>query len=139
MKVLVAVEPEVPALSETEKLNAWFEEKYEEELQFSPIGMTFLGRKDRYDEIDDLSEAAENEVLAWKAASVEEMKTSFDYEALSNDAKTSFDLWAYQYETALAASKFQRHGYLFDQMNGLQSFLPTFLISFHNVESVEDM
>ena len=38
-----------------EALNAWFEEKYEEELQMSPIQLTFLGRKDQYDKIDDLS------------------------------------------------------------------------------------
>src|SRR5690606_3035489 len=31
--------------SETERLNAWFDAKYEEQLQFSPIQMTFLGRK----------------------------------------------------------------------------------------------
>jgi len=44
--------------SETEKLNAWFEIKYEEELMMSPLSLTFQGRKDRYSEIDDMSEAA---------------------------------------------------------------------------------
>jgi hypothetical protein len=43
--------------SETEKLNAWFEVKYEEELMMSPLSLTFQGRKDRYNEIDDMSEA----------------------------------------------------------------------------------
>ena len=32
------------ATSEDARINAWFERKYEEQLQFSPIQMTFLGR-----------------------------------------------------------------------------------------------
>ena len=43
---------EQTAQLETERLNQWFEEKYEEQLQQSPIQMTFLGRKDRNGDID---------------------------------------------------------------------------------------
>ena len=49
---------EQTAQSETERLNQWFEEKYEQQLQQSPIQMTFLGRKDRYGDIDDWEKAA---------------------------------------------------------------------------------
>ena len=35
--------------TESERLNAWFEERYEEQLQQSPIQLTFIGRKERYD------------------------------------------------------------------------------------------
>ena len=41
--------------TEDARLNAWFERKYEEQLQFSPIQMTMLGRKDLYAKIDDMS------------------------------------------------------------------------------------
>ena len=125
--------------TETEKLNEWFEVKYEEELMMSPIGLTFIGRKERYDEIDDMSEAAADKDLNWKRQSVEEMKSTFDYEALSDDAKISYDLWEYQYTEALEDKKYRRHGYVFHQMNGVHSFLPTFMMSFHKVESLEDM
>jgi hypothetical protein len=43
--------------AESARLNAWFEKKYEEQLQFSPIQLTMLGRKELYDQIDDMSEA----------------------------------------------------------------------------------
>ena len=43
------------ALSESERLNQWFETKYEEQLQMSPLQMTFLGRKDKQDQIDDVT------------------------------------------------------------------------------------
>ena len=60
----------VPQQSETERLNQWFETKYEEQLQQSPLQMTFLGRKDKYDQVDDTSIAAEDAQLAWLAATV---------------------------------------------------------------------
>jgi len=45
--------------SESDELNEWFEHHYEMELMMSPMSLTSLGRKDRYGEIDDMSEAAE--------------------------------------------------------------------------------
>ena len=33
--------------NETERLNKWFEAKYEEQLQMSPLQLTFLGRKEK--------------------------------------------------------------------------------------------
>ena len=125
--------------SETEKLNDWFEVKYEEEIMMSPIGLTFLGRKERYAEIDDMSEAAEDVKLKWKKKTVEEMESSFDYAALTDDAKLSYDLWKYQYEEAAAEVPFRGNDYIFNQMQGVHTFFATLLVSFHKVESFEDM
>ena len=126
------------ATSEDARLNAWFERKYEEELQFSPIQMTFLGRKDRYSEIDDMSREAADRQLAWREAAVEEMRSTFDYDALSDASKLSWDLYEYQLDAAKAAHPFADHGYPFEQMGGMQSQLPTFMINFHTVEEESD-
>ena len=82
------------------RLNAWFERKYEEQLQFSPIQMTMLGRKDLYSKLDDMSREGAAQQLAWQVAAVEEMKSSFDYDALGDDARLSWDLFVYQLEAA---------------------------------------
>ena len=124
--------------AETERLNQWFEKKYEEQLQFSPIQLTFQGRKDRYGEFDDMSEKAALDQVAWKKASVEEMEKTFDYAKLSDEAKLSYDLWKLQYENARDGIPFLGDGYAFDQMNGAQSFLPTLLINFHKVDDESD-
>ncbi|KIQ96923.1 DUF885 domain-containing protein [Lysobacter sp. A03] len=126
------------APSEDARLNAWFERKYEEQLQFSPIQMTFLGRKDRYSEIDDMSRAAGERQLAWQIAALEEMQSTFDYDALGDDAQLSWDLFAYQVEQSRAGHRFVDHQYPFEQMGGMQSQLPTFLINFHKVEDESD-
>ena len=125
--------------SETAKLNMWFDEKYEEQVLMSPMQLTFLGRKERYDEVDDMSEAAEDKQLAWRAASVAEMKSTFNYHKLSAEAQISYDIWEYQYTQAKAGVPFRHNGYVFEQMGGPQAFIPTFMISFHRVENESDM
>lgn len=127
------------AQSETERLNQWFEEKYEESLQASPLLMTFLGRKDRYDEFDDFTEEFEKQQLQWQADTVAELKSNFDYDKLDEDAKISYDLWIYQYEVAKANEPFTRRGYVFHQMSGIQAFLPSFMVNFHKVTEASDM
>ncbi|MET0656092.1 MAG: DUF885 domain-containing protein [Pseudoxanthomonas sp.] len=124
--------------TETAKLNQWFEKKYEEQLRFSPLQLTFQGRKELYDQLDDMSEKAQLDQVAWQKASVEEMEKTFDYARLSDEAKFSYDLWKLQYENARDGVPFLGEGYAFDQMNGAQSFLPTVLISFHKVDEESD-
>lgn len=128
----------IDTAAETERLNAWFEEKYEERLLQSPLQLTFLGRRERQDELDDMSEQAALDQLAWQAATVEELTANFDYDALTDEARLSWDLWVLQYENARAGIEFLRNGYVFDQMSGPQSFLPTILINFHRVETEAD-
>ena len=120
-------------------LNDWFDVKYEETLQRSPVMLTFLGRKDKNDQIDCFTRACGDENLALQKAAVEEMKAKFNYDDLSDADKLSWDLFEYQYEQAAEAAKYRYNGFVYDQMNGPQGFIPQFLISFHNVEDASDM
>ena len=125
--------------AETTRLNEWFAARWEEQLDFSPIQKTFLGRKDDYDKIDDLSESADDEQLAWRRRTTAELQESFDYERLTDEAKMSYDVWVYELERAERALPFRRHNYVFTQMQGAQVFLPQFLIAFHKVDEPSDM
>lgn len=123
----------------TVTLTQWLDEQYETELQFSPIELTFLGRKERNDELDAFTLEAFAEQLAWKTESVAQMKELFDPEQLTDDELLSFDLWAYQLQRMQESEAFFYDGLVFDQMNGVQSFVPTFLINFHRVDNADDM
>ncbi|GJL95156.1 MAG: hypothetical protein DHS20C05_15610 [Hyphococcus sp.] len=125
--------------AETEKLNQWFADRWEEELDFSPTFKTYLGRDDDKDKIDDASEAAEDAQLAWRREKAAELKTTIDYDLLTPEAKTSYDIWLFQLEQAEASLPFRRRGYVFHQMSGPHSSLPNFLINFHKVATAEDM
>jgi uncharacterized protein (DUF885 family) len=122
---------------ETARINAWFEKKFEEQLAFSPIRQTFLGRKSGA--IDDMSIAGQDKVVAWQRASVAEMRKSFDYAKLSPEAQTSYDTWIYQLEQTEAALPFRTNAYVFDQMSAIHAFFPQLLIAFHRVDGASDM
>lgn len=124
--------------AESARLNAWFETQYEEQLKFSPIQLSFLGRKDLNDQLDDMSEAGARRQEAWMAASVKAMESGFDYAKLDPETQLSWDLWKRQFEDARDGLAFLGNFYQFDQMNGAQSFLPTFLINFHKVDDEKD-
>ena len=125
--------------AETARINEWFEAQFEEQLAFSPMQQTFLGRKPNNDKIDDMSIPARDARLAWRRASVAEMKATFDYEELTPEAQTSYDLWAYQLARAEAALPFRTNAYIFHQMSGLHTMFPQFLIVFHPVDDASDM
>ncbi|WP_249041063.1 DUF885 domain-containing protein [Marilutibacter maris] len=123
---------------ESRRLNEWFDAQYEEQLRFSPIQLTFLGRKELNDQIDDLSEAGARKRVAWMEASVKEMESTFDYDRLDPETRLSWDLWKHQYEDARDGLPFLVDGYPFDQMNGAQNILPMFMINFHKVDDESD-
>lgn len=138
--VEAAAEPTAEEIAaETERLNTWFEEKFEAEVLESPIQLTFLGRDERQGEIDDFSEAGLDAQLERSRANLAELTSSFDYNKLSPDAKISYDIWVYQAERAEAADEFRYNAYVFEQMQSIHSFFPQLLIAFHKVVDGEDM
>lgn len=123
--------------AETDRINEWFEAKFEEQLAFSPLRQTYLGRAT--DEIDDFSIEAFDEQLEWQRASVAEMKDSFDYDLLTDEARMSYDVWEYQLRQAEAALPYRFHGYVFDQFSAVHALFPSMLITFHTVDGPDAM
>jgi uncharacterized protein (DUF885 family) len=125
---------------ETTRLNAWFAARWQEQLNFSPMQKTILGIKDdQYDDIDDFSERAADEQLAWYRKATAELKGGFNYERLTPEGKMSYDIWTYQLEAAERGVPFRRRGYVFTQMQGSHIGIPQFLIAIHKVDAPSDM
>ncbi|AQQ69125.1 hypothetical protein Mag101_16925 [Microbulbifer agarilyticus] len=131
--------PEDTQQDETARLTEWFDAKYEEELKFSPIQLSYLGRKELYSEIDDMTKAAAESQLAWKKTTVDEMKQQFDYDKLSTEGKESYDLWIQQYELEKANLPFWDYSYFASELGGPEAQFPTFLINQHKVDTEQDM
>src|SRR5690554_5158394 len=117
------------APDESARLHAWFEAKNEEMLQFSPLTLTQLGRKERYGELDDMSDEAQDAQLAWHLATVQELEREFDYETLSPQDRLSYDLWKYEYESAAEAAKWRGNTFVLSQMQGIHTALPSLMIA----------
>ncbi|MBN7798064.1 DUF885 domain-containing protein [Parahaliea mediterranea] len=127
------------AETESERLTRWLDDRYEEELAFSPMGLTELGRKQQYDQIDDYSEAALDAELAWQLGTVDDLRERFDYGALEPEAKVSYDYWVYRAERASNQAKWRRHDYVLDPVTSSHTDLPQFMINYHKVDTVQDM
>jgi uncharacterized protein (DUF885 family) len=125
--------------AETERLNAFFESKFEQNLKFSPIEQTFLGRDTDQDKIDDFSIEAQDAQLAFQRKAVAQMQSNFDYNKLTAEAKTSWHISLYQLKQAEAALPFRTNSYTFEQMEAMHAFFPQILIAFHRVEEGKDM
>ncbi len=130
-----AVESE---MSQTEAINAFFEKKFDEAVARSPIFQTYLGIKDDYGKWDDASLEADWKELEIQRESVAEMKRRFDYDQLDEQAKLSWRMAEYQLERAEADWPFRYHSYTFNQMFGVQSQIPAFLINQHRIASESD-
>ncbi len=124
--------------TESVRLNAWFEQKFDEAVARDPMRQTYLGIKDRYSEWTDASDAFELAELEFQRADVAEMKALFDYNELDHQTQLSWRLAEYQLERAEAAFPFRGHSYTFNQMFGVQSGIPAFLINQHKVASASD-
>jgi uncharacterized protein (DUF885 family) len=128
----------VSEADESEALTVWLDEQFEEQLDFSPQWKTRLGDKSDYGQLDDPSEAADEQELTWRRNSVAEMQATFSYDLLSEDAKTSWDTWVYALERAEMSAPYRRHGYIFGR-GGPHASLPNFMINFHRVDESADM
>ena len=131
-------DPAADIAAESARLNTWLDEQFQQELDFSPEWKTSLGDKSDYDKLDDASEQEQDRQLEWRRGSVAAMRADFDYDKLDNEAKTSYDLWAYALDQAERTLPFRRHGFIFGR-GGPHASLPNFLINFHRVDTVNDM
>ena len=128
----------VAVISETERLNSWLDEQYEEQLEFSPQTRSVLGDKTDYDQLNDVTLEAQDRVLEWRRQSVAAMRSDFDYDALNDDGKLSYDMWEFTLEQAEAAYPYRNYGYIFGR-GGPHASLPSFMISFHLIDDESDL
>lgn len=127
------------SVSSKTSLNAWLDEQYQQQLEFSPVQLSRSGDYRRHAEIDEVSEEAFFRQLEWKHDSVSAMQQRFNYAELNQEEQLSYDLWVYQYEQMARQAEFRHLEYVFEQMIGPQSTLPQILIAGHDVNTRQDM
>ena len=120
------------------ELDAWFEQKFMEGVKRSPSSLAALGIKERMDEWDDPSRAGELEELNYTRQDLAEMREKFDCDKLDADSQLSYRLMERRAEQAIEGDRFHEYGYPFNQMFGVQSGIPTFLLNRHKIDNVED-
>lgn len=126
--------------TETERLYAFFQEAFEEEMALSPLTQTYLGMVedlDAYGQWDDASEENFRAGLQREADRIRRMNEEFDYNALTPAAQISWRFAEFIAANNQQQAEFWDHGYVFTQFFGPHTQMPTILIGYHRVDSVE--
>ena len=124
--------------AESAKANALFERFFDENVARSPQAQTQLGLKTDYDKWDDFSEAAAAENLAAVMRQVAELRRTVDFGALDAQTQVSYRMFVSQADQGIEGWRWRHHGYQFDQLYGLHSFLPAFLINYHTIDNAAE-
>ncbi|WP_203291995.1 DUF885 domain-containing protein [Maricaulis parjimensis] len=135
-----AVETPVEA-AETERLYAWFETLFEADIARSPQGLAALGRRDdldAYGRWDDVSDASAEANQQRRIERLAYLHDTFDLDALDEDGRVSYRVFEYLQETGIRQYGFSDQNYVFTQMFGPHTGMPTFLINQHRVTNAAE-
>lgn len=126
-----------PAPSDPEQANALFDELFMEQLRESPEYLTYLGKRDRYDEWDDYSQEAVDKSIAMTEKQLAQLQ-AIDTSALDKDTALSHQLYTQRMENGLADIKWRYHRYPVNQMRGMHAGIPSFLINQHLIANIDE-
>ena len=138
--------PEVPAEApeasaearEDARLVAWLDAAWEERVALSPEYQAYLGRKTMQDRWDDRSPEAADRERETAERQLARLRVEFDRDALSEDGRLNYDLYAYTLEDELRLDDFRLQRFPLSQFRGIHSSVPVFLANYHRIDTVED-
>lgn len=120
------------------KANTLFNDLFEKEIMSSPEWMAYLGRKERADEWDQMTEEKAEADLAFNKSALEKIKAEIEPNQLDAMTQVSYKLAIERYEDAIKNHEFRHNDYPVNQMFGPQSGIPSFLINVHGISEKED-
>ena len=123
---------------QNQKLDAWFETVFMDSLNKSPQRLTTLGIKKDYDKWNDPSKVFYLNQVDKARRDLEHMRASFNFDDLDEDHQLSYRLFEIQSQQKIDDARWWGYGYTFNQMFGVQSGIPTFLINRHRIDTVSD-
>jgi uncharacterized protein (DUF885 family) len=123
---------------ESDRLNAWFAARYEDELARSPMTQTYRGLKDNQHKLDDISQMALDEEAALRESWLLEMRRDYDIDRLDPQTRLSYQLFEAKQTDWLATHAVSINDYVFQHMSGPHSSLPSFIINFHTINNEDD-
>lgn len=123
---------------ETQKANDFFERSFQTVLDRSPEYQSYLGIKKDYDKWDDYSDNKTQEDIEITKTQLQFLLDSINSDALDKQAKISYNLFKEDAENQIADFKWRFHNYPINQMRGMHTGAPSFLINIHQVNDSSD-
>lgn len=126
------------AATENSKANAFFDRAFKESLARSPMFQSYLGIRDMQDLWDDLSDEEAAEQLNITKRQLAELQTNIDPDLLDEQTLISYKLFIKNAQDEISFYKWRYHDYPVNQMFGMQSEIPSFLINIHRISGKKD-
>ncbi len=124
-------------VSENEKAKVLFDELFKESVARSPIYEGYLGIKDNNDKWDDISEAYALESHEFTKTQLAKLR-EIDVNKLDAATQLSYQLYEKSLEDNIEDFEWRHHNYPVNQMFGVHSQIPSFLINIHQVADESD-
>ncbi|HEY8399759.1 MAG TPA: DUF885 domain-containing protein [Cytophagaceae bacterium] len=122
---------------ETEKANRFFDQVFDEYVDRHPMDQSYLGIKKDQDKWNDISDEHREKEIEILKANLIKLK-EIDFNKLDEQAKLSYRLFEYDGQREIENFKWRYHDYPVNQMFGLHSDIPGFLINIHQITDTTD-
>ena len=123
---------------ESERLDAFFEEVFQEELAHDPMGQARLGIKRDYDRWNDLSNEAALARYKRAKRALGRLWTEFDIVQLDEQSRISYRLFEKIRQNSIEAFEWRFHRYPVNQMHGGHTLPVNFLLNMHRIDDISD-
>ena len=127
----------VATSNSSDQANDLFDEMFMERLRESPESMTYMGMRERYSEWDDYSQEAADESIARDKKHLAQLD-AIDADSLDQSASLSLTLYRQRLQNSIDDVRWRHHRYPVNQMRGMHSGIPSFLINQHLIANLEE-
>ena len=124
--------------AESKRANEFLDKVFDEFIASHPQIESQLGIKTHYDQWNDISDEAAKRDLETAQKNLADLKSQFPKEKLDAQTKLSCELFEFQTARDTEAYQFRLDSYPVNQMFGVHSEIPTFLINIHKIDNEKD-
>tara|TARA_B100001113_G_scaffold126982_1_gene103646 strand:- start:2640 stop:4475 length:1836 start_codon:yes stop_codon:yes gene_type:complete len=120
------------------KVNKFFEKRFNDYVNRKPMFQTRLGIKKDYDKWNDISPIAEEKEIDEAKRALHWLSDSVNINYLDQSTLLSYKLYKQRIENQISDYRYRLYNYPLNQMYGMQSDIPAFLINMHKVSTKKD-
>lgn len=131
-------EPVKSVNSQNAEMNKFLDSIFYDNLSRNPEYQTVLGKKENYGKWTDLSDSKAQEDHIRIEKNLKVFLNRFKRSNLSGQALISYDLFLQESEEELESFPFRFHQYYLNQMEGLHSSVPSFMINMHTISNKQE-
>jgi len=120
------------------KVNKFFEKRFNDYVNRKPMFQTRLGIKKDYDKWNDISPIAEEKEIDEAKRALHWLSDSVNINYLDQSTLLSYKLYKQRIENQISDYRYRLYNYPLNQMYGMQSDIPAFLINMHKISTKKD-